>query len=138
MTHWEIIHGRLWQGDLESMAIPKAWDLIVSCTELSAIMGPLCVKPKMHLFFPFADGPDLPDIVGLHAVAQLGRRYVGMGREVLVNCNEGCNRSGLVCGMILYFLFGADDIVETIQKANPEALYNKVFSDYLRGLNGGS
>ncbi|GAA0325285.1 hypothetical protein GCM10010302_75480 [Streptomyces polychromogenes] len=77
-----------------------------------------------------------PRTRSIHTVQQLARtaaRAVQDGRTVLVRCNAGYNRSGLVIAQTLINLGQeaptAIDVVR--QKRSPSALNNRLFEEYL-------
>lgn len=59
--------------------------------------------------------------------------HVKAGRNVLVTCQAGLNRSGLVTGLAVRKLTGwsGSTIVKHIQKSRPGALFNETFAQYL-------
>jgi protein-tyrosine phosphatase len=78
---------------------------------------------------------DLPDLVRLHAVAELGARLVRSGQKVLAHCSMGFNRSALVAGLILTELgFEGAAAVERLRERRPGALYNERFAAYLASI----
>lgn len=129
MATWEIIPGKLWQGDLFSLSNPDGVDVCVSCTLLSEMPAPF----TFHAIYPFVDGPQLPDMLVLSRVVRGAAYWLRDGKKMLINCNEGCNRSGLAIGMTMSIL-GMQNILATIQAAHPKALYNPVFAQYVAGL----
>lgn len=127
---WEILPGKIWQGNLFSLA-SGGFDACISCTRLSEVANIVGNHFPVHTFFPFADAAKLPDLVLLQAVAMGGAEMAG--KRLLVTCNAGCNRSGLVIGVILRLL-NIKDPVGVIKAAHPEALYRQTFVDYLNKL----
>lgn len=134
MNHiWQMIPGKLWQADIAGSVTFQA-NCIITCSPLSefpAMFADLILNRPMHVLFPFLDIPELPDIDAAWIVASLGWGCLSKGKTVVVNCNEGRNRSGLICGLIMK-LHGDKNPVETIRAAHPEALTNAVFAQYLR------
>lgn len=134
MSTWQIIPGKLWQGDIFSLSNPDGVDVCVSCTWLSEIPVPFA----FHAIWPFADPGPLPSanwlsFVGAMVADLIGSPLAKDGKKVLVNCNEGCNRSGLVIGLAMANL-GMKNIFDTIHAAHPGALYNPVFKTYVANL----
>ncbi|MEU6977799.1 protein phosphatase [Streptomyces sp. NPDC046371] len=87
-----------------------------------------------HLVAEIPDGPLVA--AQIHTVQQLARiaaRAVQDRRTVLVRCNAGYNRSGLVVAQTLIeFGHEAPTAVDTVrQKRSPAALNNKLFEEYL-------
>jgi protein-tyrosine phosphatase len=58
------------------------------------------------------------------------------GKDVLVTCVAGLNRSGLISALALIHSkkhkMSPQDAVRTIRKARPQALFNKSFTSYLK------
>jgi protein-tyrosine phosphatase len=124
--------GELWQADLLGM-IERPADVLISCTILSELAEELAVDRQTHIFFPFADAPILPDVEAMARVCFVAALAFVAGKTIVVNCNAGCNRSGLIVGRIMYQL-SQKDIVARIRAVHPEALSNDVFAAYLEGL----
>lgn len=59
--------------------------------------------------------------------------HVSEGRNVLVTCMAGHNRSGIVVAMALAELTGlsGEEVVAHIQRSRPMALNNQTFVDYI-------
>lgn len=88
----------------------------------------------LYIYFPIYD-EDLPDLVRLEAVANLGAHLVQSGHRVLSHCGMGYNRSALVAGRILHKLgMKGDTIIETLRARRPGALFNDVFAEHIRSL----
>lgn len=135
MHSWELIPGKLWQSDLYgSVSLPA--ECVVTCAPLSevpAVLGDICHGRPLHVLFPFMDREELPDMDVAGVVAALAAACVSRGGRVVVNCNAGRNRSGLLAALVMHRL-GLTGILATIQTAHPQALYNPVFATYVRGL----
>lgn len=131
MLMWEILPGKVWQGDIFSLV--SKFDCCISCTTLSELMPPIVERFPFHIFFPFEDTDHLPDPGILDQLAITGKYFVDNSKTLLVQCNAGRNRSGLVIGMILLKM-GYTDVVKIIQGANPKALDNQTFVNYLNSL----
>jgi hypothetical protein len=90
----------------------------------------------LYVYFPIPDG-DLPDLVPLHATAQLGADLHRARRATLVHCGMGLNRSALLVGIILTKLgWSGAAAAARVREQRPGALFNPVFYDYLVGLPG--
>lgn len=110
-------------------------DLVIDCNiEPECGFDPYEPNLLSYLFWPIVDGPNLPDIDELKAVAVYGYTYwKQQDKRVLVHCAAGMNRSGLVNGMILIFSgMSGKDAVNLIQQKRPGALSNVVFANYLQ------
>jgi len=78
---------------------------------------------------------ELPDLVRLHAVAELGARLVQNGQKVLAHCSMGFNRSALVAGLILTELgYEGAAALDRLRARRPGALYNERFAEYLAAV----
>ncbi|MET7365938.1 protein phosphatase [Streptomyces sp. NPDC005566] len=87
-----------------------------------------------HLVAEIPDGPLVA--AQIHSVQQLAHtaaRSVKEGRTVLVRCNAGYNRSGLVIAQTLIELgHEAPTAIHTVrQRRSPSALNNRLFEEYL-------
>lgn len=67
------------------------------------------------------------------SAAEQVAQHVNDGKQVLVTCFAGQNRSGLVVALALGYLtnMSGKDIVDHIQKCRPHALNNETFVDYI-------
>lgn len=131
---WQILPGKLWQGDLLSPTEMRV-ECVVTCTRLglSSVLVDVLHAFPLHVLFPFDDTDHLPDMRTLATVARLVMDELRDCRTVLVHCNAGQNRSGLVIAKVLA-LQGYTGILALIQRAHPEALANPVFNEYVSGL----
>ncbi|MEU7697565.1 dual specificity protein phosphatase family protein [Streptomyces sp. NPDC039028] len=87
-----------------------------------------------HLVAEIPDGPLVAtQIRTVQQLAHTAARAVQDGRTVLVRCNAGYNRSGLVIAQTLIELgrdsTAAIDLVR--QRRSPSALNNRLFEEYL-------
>jgi hypothetical protein len=88
-----------------------------------------------YLYWPILDLPVLPDIENLFCTASFGALVLIHKGGVLVHCKKGLNRSGLVCGRIMSLMgLKGPDILKSINEKIPDALWNPVFRNYIRGL----
>lgn len=120
---------------------PKPWE----GSDLLRLMGfdtiVLCAQeyqPPAHRFpglkvihAPFDDRP-LLSLSDTHIVQTTARQVYGelqRGRRVLVTCQAGRNRSGLVCARVLMKMSGAPAhlVVDHVQRLRRDALTNEVF-----------
>jgi hypothetical protein len=85
----------------------------------------------LYIYFPIIDD-QLPDLVKLRAIGQLGASLIAAGRRVLSHCGMGYNRSALVAGVILCELgFNGPDAVARLRERRTGALFNECFAGYL-------
>jgi protein-tyrosine phosphatase len=87
---------------------------------------------------PFMDDDD-PEIFPeamLLTCAKIAAYQVHAGNKVLVTCQMGWNRSGIVTALTLYRLYKitGQEALEAVRNARPHALSNEFFADYLRKL----
>ena len=109
---------------------PKPFDVVVSLNSYALPVGWL-VK---ELRFGFADGPLNPQIIEeVEHVAEWAYIQWKKEQRVLVRCEAGLNRSGLVNGLILIRDgMRADKAIALIRKKrSPYALSNAEFEKYL-------
>ena len=98
----------------------------------------MCIPDKpnecLYVYFPIED-EELPDLLRLEAIAQLGAEMVRNGHRVLSHCGMGFNRSALVAGQILHHLgMRGEAVVERLRERRPGALFNEIFAEHLRQL----
>ena len=85
-------------------------------------------------YWPIVDG-NLPDLTKLLEIAQKVQNFTSLGKNVLVHCAAGYNRSSLVNGYVLYLRgYKGKDIIKKIRKGRPGALTNFNFVRYLENL----
>jgi hypothetical protein len=128
-----IYSNNLWQSNLFG-AIGGNFDLKVCCTRLARLPS-LIQWPRAgqaHLFFPFADAPELPDLSSLWNAVNFVVNELMEERRVLVFCNQGENRSMLFCGCVRWKLTNERNIGDIMRALNPGCLYNELFYRYLQ------
>jgi hypothetical protein len=121
-----------YQGNkrLPAMNDPKQFDVVVSLNAYALPVGWL-VK---ELRFGFADGPlDSRLIAEVEQVADWAYAEWKKNQRVLVRCEAGLNRSGLVNGLILMRdgMKAEEAILLIREKRNRFALNNAAFEKYL-------
>lgn len=89
----------------------------------------------VFLHWPFEDG-ELPDMNSANLVVHLAAHAVRSGQVVLIHCQEGRNRSGLVAALTVREVLGVSgaDAVARVRAARPGMLSNRAFADYLTSL----
>lgn len=128
----EILPGSLWQTSWlgEFSDVPEG----VRPYVISLVDTPERGDLAGFVRWPFDDAPILPDMSIAWAIARLGAVWLRKG-PLIVHCLEGNNRSGLLCGMVLIALGdGGAEAVRRIHAANPDALYNDTFRQFLEGI----
>jgi protein-tyrosine phosphatase len=88
-----------------------------------------------YVHWPIEDGPP-PDSVMLVALADLVRDLRKAGKQVLVHCAGGINRSGLLAAAsLIRDGMAPGDAIRTVRDRRPGALSNQQFIRLLeRGL----
>lgn len=133
----EIIRG-MWQGsrptsvaDLRS----AGFDTLVLCAaEIQP--GSHALRGIRYIRCPLVDGPFMTegmwDTAFETACAVAG--CVAEGNRVLVTCQAGLNRSGLVSAIALHVLTGMTgrECVDHVQLCRPGSLFNPVFTHALK------
>ena len=138
MTGYDRVAPRLWQGAAPDPAQAYAgFDVLVLCAKQ---FQPLMPKFKGLLIrAPFDDTPRpgaTERRIAIRAAREVAKS-LRAGRNVLVTCQAGWNRSGLVVGLSLRMAarFPVDEIVSRIRRARgPHALSNEAFERILRGF----
>ena len=139
-TRWDEIIPHLYQGghDFESdglwedVIVRDEFDLVVSLYERGSGYGP--DAGVQHLKYLVPDGPLHEVRLGvLRRLADDVAEAVQAGRDVLVRCQAGLNRSGLVVGLTLIRLgYSATEAIDLIRrKRSRSALCNPHFVRYL-------
>lgn len=85
--------------------------------------------------YGFMDGPLYQETLEIvHRLADWGVAELEAGRRLLVRCQQGWNRSGLVTALIMIRLgMTGEDAITTIREARSEwCLCNPDFEEYLR------
>ena len=89
----------------------------------------------LYLYWPISDVPWLPDNDTLFMVATFGCSVLHKKDCLLVHCKQGLNRSGLLCGKIMSMMgCKGPEILKVINEKIPDALWNPIFREYIRGL----
>jgi hypothetical protein len=142
----EILPG-LWQGgthDFDTLEFPKQypiWNqekLFDSVATLYAVAHPVGWGVAERRFgFPDSalDEENLPEI---HAIADWVYDEWKSGKKVLVRCQQGWNRSGLITTLVLLKDgYSAQEAIDLIRaRRSPYALCNQNFVEYLRSQEG--
>ncbi|MDT0434687.1 MULTISPECIES: dual specificity protein phosphatase family protein [Streptomyces] len=138
---WSEIVPGLWMGghefrgssgEREFAVVRDEFDLVQSLLRLPGL-GP---DPGVeHHVWPIPDGPlDGTQLTGVIRLARAAHEALDEGRQVLVRCYHGYNRSGLVVAHTL--VRGGCSTEEAIRlirtRRSPWALHNDLFVDYLR------
>lgn len=142
---FEIIPGRLWQSgsvaDAEGEARVRELgiDYVVNLNGEPPLFQGYEYRPGWPPFtevrWEIEDGP-LPDLRDLDDVVSRVCTAVSAGQRVLVHCQAGLNRSGLVTAMAVHRLTGRGGpaLVGFIRRKRPGSLSNRRFAKFVEGL----
>ena len=140
---------KLWQGSYprpplkpgEALYGPKVLDVPASIALLRAAGVTRWVRVAFELPHDFKMDDVLshhenfaPSVQQVHAAADAVIGHLRHGHRVLVSCNQGRNRSGLVVGLVLvrYLgLSGEEAYGRIVAARGPGALANESFRHYL-------
>lgn len=140
--HSEIVP-LLWQGGthdddtiyrgqkrLPAFNDPKPFDAVVTLDSFTLPMGWLVKEMR----FGFADGPNESEVYEeVELISNWALHQWNAGQKVLIRCQAGLNRSGLVTGLVLLKSGkSADEVITLIRSARGKhALSNDEFREYL-------
>lgn len=129
MNHDEILPG-LHQGGWHALE-PDArrFDVVVNLSSVEYVPPP----GQLYVRWPIEDGQS-PDFRKLTALGRLVSRLHRSGQRVLVNCDAGLNRSGIVMAFALMESgYSADAAISLIREKRDEfALCNSGFELAIR------
>lgn len=144
----EILPG-LWQGgtdDFDILEFPKRYPSLDSTKEFDSVATLYAIAHPVswgiaERRFGFPDSAlnrkNLPEI---HSIADWVYSEWKAGKKVLVRCQAGLNRSGLVIALVLikdnYAPKDAIDLIRT--RRSPYALFNSDFVKYLQEISNKS
>ncbi len=96
------------------------------------ISGPDGVE---YYMLPIADGK-IKDPDMLNKLADRLFQRIMEGKKVLIHCNAGRNRSGLVSALVVrrYFSVSGQQALNYVRRRRPRAIANPHFEVYLEGL----
>lgn len=100
----------------------------------SAVNDAQQVKHVIYVYWPISDEFIMPDPDGVRRVGELVAGLVEDGKEVLVHCRSGHNRSGMVCARALIAQgVSAQDAIDKVRagRGDGEALTNPTFVRWL-------
>lgn len=144
--------GALWQGGILDLRDMGTYDVVVLCANE---LQPDNSEPPQDYYnrnnrkvriicAPNDDSEGNPLTkeqaqVAVKAAIETAAEYK-LGRSILVCCAQGRNRSGLVMGLVLHYIFdvSGNEAVRIIRSRIPNALMNKDFVEFLSGIRGRS
>ena len=137
---WSEVAPRLWMGGHEYIAGNGTWTTAVVNDQFDVVYS-LHFRaghgPASWVDHHVLEGPDgvldAQQIRAVDAFAAAAALDFAAGRQVLVRCRAGMNRSGLVVGEVLKRsgYTAADAIAMIRQRRSPRALNNETFVAYL-------
>lgn len=89
---------------------------------------------------PSIDADDAPPpehwIRGWHAAAKRAAELSQAGHRVLITCQAGLNRSGVVSALAIHYITGwpGGKCAKIVQMSRPGSLFNAKFLEYLNGI----
>ncbi|MFE9446780.1 protein phosphatase [Streptomyces sp. NPDC006739] len=119
-------------GEAELAVVGEEFDVVQTLLRLPG-HGP--APGVEHHVWPIPDGPlDGTQLAGVMRLARAATEALDAGREVLVRCYHGYNRSGLVVAHALVMRGRSpDEAIRLIRaRRSPWALHNELFVAYLR------
>ncbi len=143
MKVYEILSGKLYQRgrfdkwpkkrkllELEELGITVVANMIRIPDE--DIAGPDGVE---YYMLPIADGK-IKDLGSLNRLADRLLQRILEGHKVLVHCNAGRNRSGLLSALVVrrYYKISGQEALNYVRSKRPRAIANPHFEKYLEGL----
>jgi len=125
------IADNLWSGGcIEGVKLPKYIDIVISLYPWEKYrLHPHQVRTEITMH----DHDGMPDIDQLHQIADTVNTHRKDGKNVLVHCQAGLNRSGLVAGLALIKAgMTAENAIKLLRNQRCKAvLCNKTFRDFL-------
>lgn len=128
----------LWQGgcaDFAKLRLPDEFDFVLSLYPWGKYDLPEgCERTEVRMFDSLDQGMDAVDDLALEVAERLKA-----GQTVLVHCQAGLNRSGLVSAraLMLWKGYTADEAIRKLRDARCDlVLCNRAFEAHLRSLDG--
>lgn len=92
---------------------------------------------ERYIRYGFDDGQELPDMSRIEAIVSEVAYSVASGERVIVHCNAGLNRSGLIVALVIMRLTGktGKQALEHLRICRPMALTNYTFANYVKELD---
>ncbi len=135
----ELVPGRLWHG---GCPVDFAWvrdtgiDVVLDLADADAFPPAGEIEGLTYLKCPIEDGDELPDPAVTLRLAALVAGLVDEGRQALVHCTFGRNRSGLLVTLIVRELLhlSGSEALDYVQERRDRAANNEVFAAWLASL----
>lgn len=122
----------LWQGGcLNGVRLPDGFDHVLSLYPWERyVLGPDTTRTEVRMLDSLEQSTELVEDVATAAYTRLLA-----GQTVLVHCQAGLNRSGLVAARILTLLgYSGDEAIEKLRGRSPLVLCNETFENYIRSI----
>lgn len=137
MSADEILPG-LWMGDFGSRLDAGNIDLVINLAQADDQFSEPFGKGNMH--WEIADGP-LPDMGKMQSFVNIVTEALCEGETVLIHCNAGVNRSGLLTALVVREMENLTGIeaLELVRSRRPRGPFpnivcNPAFEAYVKGL----
>lgn len=128
-----IAQGELWQGGcMQGVALPDDFDFVLSLYPWEQYrLGPETVRIEVTMYDALDQGFEQVDGLADMVVGRLNA-----GEKVLVHCQAGLNRSGLLAATILVKMGSAPSDAIGLLRAqrSPLVLCNESFENWIAGL----
>jgi hypothetical protein len=131
----ELLPGQLFQGSTLSAWGELFYHLphpfVLNLIEISDMPGP----KEGYIHWPIVDGP-LPDTSMAWSIARFLSELIDQGKQVVIHCLAGVNRSSLLAAMVMYVrkVGTGSEIMAQIRGINPEAFSNDTFAHFIENL----
>jgi len=139
---YEILNGQLYQSGAPQEAadwqpaLDRGIDVVVDLYGTLDANVPTAPNSILYIFWPIADGPELPDMRIMDVLVDAVIRLIRLEHKVLVHCHMGKSRSGLFDALVAMKVLGISgaDAVDLVRRQRPGSLGNQVFATYLQKL----
>jgi len=136
-------NGSLWQGGMDDVIQSgDEFEVIVLCAEEFQPKRSIFLRPQDRASVIYAPNDDSETPISkaqadiaCRAARQAAHEYRS-GKNILVSCMQGRNRSGLVSALTLHLLYGMSGAktIEFIKSKVPNALMNPSFVKFLESV----
>lgn len=128
------VKGGLWQGGcFHDVQLPEEFDYVLSLYKWEKYaLGPNTTRDEITMYDSLDQGFEQVEELADDVASRLRA-----GQIVLVHCQAGCNRSGLLAARVLMKRWGldADAAISLLrEQRSPLVLCNDAFEAYLRAL----
>jgi hypothetical protein len=122
-----------WSGK-EAFITPEFFDTVVTMYQYA---NPVDWLVKEYRYCIYDSDVNHFDWAELFATAKFAHDEWSSGKRVLIRCQAGLNRSGLVMALVLIREgFSAEQAIQLIrEKRSPQSLFNRQFVSFLKSIN---